>query len=303
MSIHNKLINMYNGKKIATKLKKSNLTPIERNDLLTKLEKIGAGYESILHHSDIKFDIYQNRRYSNCDESIDFFCSSLYFMISKEDILPTGAIIVGVRKVLIREETKDYEPRKYLRLFDDDVLPHVDALVAYTPKKGAPFRECISTSVNYYTQNKCTLSQALGAKVINHSEINAENYNFEVGDAYETAYVRFTNAYYRAMRLLNIVELHKNEPLSISEKNQLKSIYSSARIIFNRALFDLISAHGGFDTMQAEKMRREIVADSKSLKLKAHINKWKNEMVTINAPRMIRYINKDSLERALKNER
>ena len=301
MDIQKKFINKYNGKKIANQLKKANLSAKEHDDLLTELEKIGAGYEGVLHHSDIEFDTQRNEKYEDCDEDISNFDNSLNFSISKDDILPTGAIIVGVQKVAIDDGTEKTPQKKTLKL-DAPYKPRVDALIAYTYKKGAPFSECLSTSVNYYTQNKCTLTQCLGAKVVRHSEVNAENFNLVVGDDYELAYTRFANSYYRAMRLLDIVNLHKNEKLSEKERNQLKLIYSSARIIYNRALFNLISADDGFDQRQAYKMRREIVEDSKKLNLKSHIQKWKSNMITISSPTMIKYLDKESLAQAIKEE-
>lgn len=288
MKVQNKIMQHFNGKKIANQLKKTNLPNGEREKLLIELEKNGTGFESILHHGDVEFDTARSDKNIDIDENIRNFDSLYDVHISKDDILPTGAIIVGCRKVTIDNSKKN--------------APRANALIAYTHKKGAPFSECLSTSVNYYTQNKCTLTECLGAKVVRYSEINAENFVDVYADEYEIAYTRFANAYYRATRMLEIVELHKNEKLTHNEKMQLKSIYDSARIMYNRSLYDLIDAYDDIGHSQREKIKHSIARDSKKLDLKLHLMKWKKEVLSIDATKIVDYIDKDSFDKSLKRE-
>lgn len=301
MEVQNKIIQHFNGKKIANQLKKTNLPNDEREKLLIELEKSGAGYESILHHGDVEFDTAMSDKNIDFDENIRNFDSLYDVHISKDDILPTGAIIVGGRKVVV-DNAKNNANDKNILNFKKNDAPRVNALIAYTYKKGATFSECLSNSVNYYTQNKCTLTECLGAKVVRYSEINAGNFADEYADKYEIAYTRFANAYYRATRMLEIVELHKNEKLTHNEKMQLKSIYDSARIMYNRSLYDLIDAYDDIGHSQREKIKHSIARDSKKLDLKLHLMKWKKEVLSIDATKIVDYIDKDSFDKSLKRE-
>lgn len=292
MEVQNKIIQHYNGKKIANQLKKSNLSSVERDKLLIELEKSGAGYAGVLHHNDVKFDTEIDSENMAFDENMRNFDYLYNVHVKSDTILPTGAIVVGGRKVFVDndDEKESCDSKEMLNLKKNNT-PSANALIAYVYKKDAPFSECLLTSANYYTQNQCTLTQCLGAKVVRHSEVDTENFEFEFGDAFEVAYVRFSNAYYRAMRLLEIVERHQHEKLTPDEKTQLKSIYDSARIMYNRALFNLLDECDCIGSTQLNKLKYEIVRDSKKLKLKLHINKWKNAVNSINSVKMFDYPN------------
>jgi len=284
MATQNAFIKGYNSRKIATQLKNQNLSAGERDKLFIELEKSGKGYKGLLHHGDVEFDTARDDRGNSFDESILGFDGLYDVHIPYDTILPTGAIVVGGRKVTLEKDgNTGSSTEKSLFKFKKRVEPRANALIAYTHKPGASFSECLTTSANYFTQTQCTLTQCLGAKIIRHSEVNTGNFELEISDKYELAYVRFANAYYRAMRLLEIVERHKHDKLTSNEKMQLRCIRDSARIMYNRALYNFLDAYEILESVQRDKIKHDVARDSRTLDLNQHLNKWKEAISTMNA--------------------
>lgn len=297
MATQNTFIKGYNGKKIASQLKNQNLSAQEREKLFIELEKSGTGYKGLLHHGDVEFDTARDDRNNLYDESILGFDSLYDVHIPYDTILPTGAVVVGGRKVTLDKGASANEQSKTsLFKFKKRVEPRANALIAYTYKPGASFSECLTTSANYFTQTQCTLTQCLGAKIVRHSEVNTGNFELEISDEYELAYVRFANAYYRALRLLEIVERHKHDKLTSNEKMQLRCIRDSARIMYNRALYNFLDAYETLESTQRNKIKHEVARDSKTLNLNQHFNKWKNAISAMNVTKSA-YTSKDTPEK------
>ncbi len=305
MKIQSNFIKKYKEKKRASqllaKLNDPDLPPKERDALLIELEQSGKDYEGILYHGDVKFDTKFSVKNGTLDRDIPLF-DTVYSesLDAFNGVFPTGSIVVG--GCIISNDKNKMSTEMVPICPTTEAKSQKYALVTFIYKRGARLRDCFTISTNYYTQNKCTLSQCVGTKIVRHSEVNAENFETEFIDNNEEAYIRFGNAYYRAMRLLDVVELYRGVDLTYDERKQLKMIQDTARIIFNRAIYNLVDTHTELNPQYANSIKRSAYIDVKKLPSKLHFNKWKNAMLALNTVKNMEHTSDEKIIKMLKRD-